>query len=85
MTNDRKKDTQEKIALGGLVVKAGLHKADRAFILGVLLEAANVRVRSPEHHRLMAKGAVAFRNDRLRAIEGASQNSATDTVSANSD
>jgi hypothetical protein len=64
MTEDRKKDTREKITLGGLVVKAGLRQADRAFLLGVLLDAARIRTGSPEHHRLKAKGAMAFRSDR---------------------
>ncbi|MEO4002140.1 conjugal transfer protein TraD [Mesorhizobium sp. CAU 1732] len=64
MTNDRKKDAREKITLGGLVVKAGLRQADRAFLLGVLLEAASIRTDSNEHHRLKAKGAMAFRSDR---------------------
>lgn len=64
MTDDRKKDAREKITLGGLVVKAGLRQADRAFLLGVLLEAASIRTGSNEHHRLKAKGAMAFRNDR---------------------
>lgn len=69
MTEDRKKDAREKIALGGLVVKAGLRQADRAFLLGVLLEAATVRVGSPEHHRLKAKGGMAFQRDRLDAVK----------------
>ena len=64
MTDDRKKDAREKITLGGLVVKAGLRQADRAFLLGVLLEAASIRIGSNEHHRLKAKGAIAFRSDR---------------------
>lgn len=64
MTDDRKKDAREKITLGGLVVKAGLREADRAFLLGVLLEAASIRTESNEHHRLKAKGAMAFRSDR---------------------
>ena len=37
---ERRRDTREKIELGGLVVKAGLRGADRAVILGVLIEAA---------------------------------------------
>jgi hypothetical protein len=37
---ERRRDTREKIERGGLVVKAGLRQADRAFILGVLIEAA---------------------------------------------
>lgn len=69
MTDDRKKDTREKIALGGLVVKAGLRVADRAFLLGVLLEAATIRAGSPEHHRLKARGGMAFQADRLKDPE----------------
>lgn len=71
MTEDRKKDAREKITLGGLVVKAGLRLADRAFLLGVLLEAATVRVGSAEHHRLKAKGGMAFHRDRKRTAEAA--------------
>lgn len=71
MTDDRKKDTREKITLGGLVVKAGLRHADRAFLLGVLLEAATIRVGSPEHHRLKAKGGVAFQSERIRGADAA--------------
>lgn len=69
MTDDRKKDAREKITLGGLVVKAGLREADRAFLLGALLEAASIRIGSNEHHRLKAKGAMAFRSDRARTDE----------------
>ena len=71
MTEDRKKDAREKISLGGLVVKAGLRQADRAFQLGVLLEAASVRVGSTEHHRLKAKGGMAFQRDRMKSAEAA--------------
>ena len=69
MTEDSKKDAREKITLGGLVVKAGLRQVDRAFLLGVLLEAATVRVGSPEHHRLKAKGGTAFQRDRMKSAE----------------
>ncbi len=69
MTEDRKKDAREKITLGGLVVKAGLRQADRAFLLGVLLEAATVRVGSAEHHRLKAKGGMAFQRERMKSAE----------------
>jgi len=34
----RKKDTREKIALGGLIVKAGLRYEKRALLLGALIE-----------------------------------------------
>jgi len=37
---DRTKDMNEKIQLGGLVVKAGLRHADRAFLLGILVAAS---------------------------------------------
>ncbi|MFU0505374.1 conjugal transfer protein TraD [Pseudaminobacter sp. NGMCC 1.201702] len=77
MTEDRKKDAREKITLGGLVVKAGLRQADRAFLLGVLLEAATVRVGSAEHHRLKAKGGMAFQRDRVKSVEAAEAGSPT--------
>lgn len=69
MTEDRKKDAREKITLGGLIVKAGLRQADRAFLLGVLLEAATVRVGSAQHRRLKAKGGMAFQRDRMKSTE----------------
>lgn len=53
---DRKIDTRCKIELGGLVVKAGLRNADRAFLLGVLLDAAEHKVDSPEYARLLRRG-----------------------------
>lgn len=81
MTDERKKDTREKITLGGLIVKAGLREADRAFLFGVLLEAATVRVGSPEHHRLKAKGGMAFQSERLKEAGARSTSSA---VTANS-
>ena len=71
MTDDRKRDAREKITLGGLVVKAGLRQADRAFLLGVLIEAATIRVGSPEHQRLKAKGGMAFQADRLKDMGAA--------------
>ena len=71
MTEGRKKDAREKITLGGLVVKAGLRKADRAFLLGALLEAATVRVGSAEHHRLKAMGSMAFQQDRIKSDQAA--------------
>ena len=38
MQDARKIDTREKIQLGGLVVKAGLRDAEKALILGALVE-----------------------------------------------
>ena len=41
-TLERKEDTRKKIALGGLVKKAGLAEEPSAVILGLLLEAAEL-------------------------------------------
>ncbi|KSV71153.1 conjugal transfer protein TraD [Sinorhizobium sp. GL2] len=60
----RKKDTREKIELGGLIVKAGLRYEKRALLLGALIE---LRQRlagdTDERSRLTALGAEAFGND----------------------
>lgn len=64
-TNDaRKQDTRQKIALGGLIVKAGLRYEKRAVLYGALLELAQ-RLKSDqeERARLMAIGSEAFGND----------------------
>ena len=62
-TEARKKDAREKIQLGGLVVKAGLRSADRAVILGALIDAA-ARLDDPtERARLAAIGKAMFEND----------------------
>jgi hypothetical protein len=62
--NARRKDTREKIELGGLIVKAGLRYEKRALLLGALIETAR-RIRSDEDERsrLTAIGAEAFGND----------------------
>jgi len=52
----RKRDTRQKIQLGGLVVKAGLRDSDKAFILGALLEAARLDSGTPEYERLKKIG-----------------------------
>src|SRR4051794_26150728 len=57
---ERRRDTREKIELGGLVVKAGLREADRAFILGVLIEAAQHDRHSAAVKRWRAIGQDAF-------------------------
>ncbi|ANP91011.1 type IV conjugative transfer system coupling protein TraD (plasmid) [Rhizobium ruizarguesonis] len=65
MTSDaRKKDTREKIELGGLIVKAGLRYEKRALLLGALVDAVR-RVKSDdtERSRLTAIGVEAFGND----------------------
>jgi hypothetical protein len=61
MTADRKKEAREKFLLGGIVVRAGLSKADRAFLLGGLLELARVASDSPEFSRLRDVGEEAFK------------------------
>jgi len=67
MTADRKHEAREKFLLGGIVMKAGLSKADRAFLLGGLLELARVAAGSPEHRRLREIGEEAFR---ARSLKG---------------
>ncbi|QEE43336.1 type IV conjugative transfer system coupling protein TraD (plasmid) [Rhizobium sp. WL3] len=64
-TNDaRKQDTREKIALGGLIVKAGLRYEKRAVLLGALIELAQrLKVDEEERERLRTRGAEAFAHD----------------------
>ena len=60
----RRKDTREKIQLGGLIVKAGLRYEKRALLLGLLIDGASrIRVDEAERERLTAIGAEAFSND----------------------
>ena len=68
--DERKRDTRDKIMLGGLVVKAGLRFADRAFILGALIEAAKHAEGSLEFGRLCAIGNRAFRKDTASSSAG---------------
>ena len=64
-TNDaRRRDTREKIALGGLIVKAGLRLEKRAVLLGGLIELADrLQADEDERARLKAIGARAFGHD----------------------
>ncbi|NKN39078.1 type IV conjugative transfer system coupling protein TraD [Agrobacterium sp. a22-2] len=63
-TESRKKDTREKIELGGLIVKAGLRYEKRALLLGLLIEAGKrIKGDEAERLRLTALGAEAFGND----------------------
>lgn len=63
-TKDRKKDTREKIQLGGLIAKAGLRYEKRALLLGLLLDAGDrIKNDEAERARLLAIGARAFGND----------------------
>ena len=60
----RKKDTREKIELGGLIVKAGLRYEKRALLLGLLIDAGRrLKGNEAEKSRLTAIGAEAFGND----------------------
>lgn len=65
ITSDaRKKDTREKIELGGLIVKAGLRYEKRALLLGLLLEGVmRLKANEAERSRLTAIGAEAFGRD----------------------
>lgn len=60
-TEARKKDTREKIELGGLIVKAGLRYEKRALLLGGLIELSRrIRNDETERSRLIAFGVEAF-------------------------
>lgn len=60
-TDVRKKDTREKIELGGLIAKAGLRYEKRALLLGLLIDAKErLHGNESERERLMAIGAKAF-------------------------
>lgn len=60
----RKKDTREKIELGGLIVKAGLRFEKRALLLGALIELQQRLAKDQnERDRLIAIGSEAFRYD----------------------
>lgn len=61
MTADRKREARDKFLLGGIVVRAGLSKVDRAFLLGGLLELAMIAPGSLEHRRLRGIGEEAFK------------------------
>lgn len=60
MAANRQKDAHEKILLGGLVVKAGLRDENRAFILGVLLTAAEQKDNEKLREAMIEKGRRAF-------------------------
>lgn len=63
-SNARKKDTREKIELGGLIVKAGLRYEKRALLLGMLIDASNrMKADENERQRFMTIGAEVFGDD----------------------
>ncbi|TCR97902.1 type IV conjugative transfer system coupling protein TraD [Rhizobium sp. BK418] len=60
----RKKDTREKIELGGLIVKAGLRYEKRTLLLGALVELKQrLGDDAGERLRLTLIGAKAFGDD----------------------
>ena len=60
----RKKDTREKIQLGGLIAKAGLRYEKRALLLGLLIDGVRrITADEEERERLTAIGAEAFSSD----------------------
>ena len=61
MTADRKDEAREKFLLGGIVVRSGLSKADRAFLLGGFLELARIAPGSSEYRRMRDIGEEAFK------------------------
>ncbi|WP_322997446.1 conjugal transfer protein TraD [Castellaniella sp.] len=58
--DQRRQDTKHKIALGGLVVKAGLREADKAFILGALMSAQALSEDDPRWRELRQIGGAKF-------------------------
>ncbi|QGG93562.1 conjugal transfer protein TraD (plasmid) [Agrobacterium sp. MA01] len=60
----RKRDTRDKIELGGLIVKAGLRYEKRALLLGLLIDGASrIGASVDEKARLLAIGVKAFGHD----------------------
>ena len=60
----RRKDTREKIQLGGLIVKAGLRYEKRGLLLGLLIDGVSrITADEAERERLTAIGSEAFSND----------------------
>lgn len=70
MTADRKREARDQFLLGGIVARAGLSEADRAFLLGGLLQLARVAPGSAEHRRLRDIGAAAFKAPPPAAVSG---------------
>ncbi|WP_230980443.1 conjugal transfer protein TraD [Oryzicola mucosus] len=63
-TEARKKDTHEKIQLGGLIAKAGLRYEKRALLLGLLIDGASrIKADDAERRRLLEIGEKAFASD----------------------
>ena len=63
ISESRKRDAREKIELGGLIVKAGLRDADRAVLLGAMIELSKHSNNQTEWSRQRAIGRAAFIRD----------------------
>lgn len=60
-SDERKRDTRDKIELGGLIIKAGLRYEKRALLLGALIDLRHrLRADDSERQRLLKIGADAF-------------------------
>jgi len=68
MTAERRREAREKFMLVAIVARARLPKADRAFLLGGLLELATIVPGSAEHRRLRDIGGEAFKAPLLASI-----------------
>jgi hypothetical protein len=69
MSEARKRVGRQKFLLGGLVLRAGLAEADRAFLLGALIEASRFVAGSDQHERLKAIGLEAFRQRPMEDLQ----------------
>jgi hypothetical protein len=61
---ERKRDTRDKIQLGGLIAKAGLRDCNKAVLLGALIELAAIQPESDEWLRLKKIGDGALKQDK---------------------
>jgi hypothetical protein len=85
-SEERKRDTREKIQLGGLIVKAGLRSADRAVILGALVDLSRRVDNQKEWARLRVIGKAAFDDmEEARAHDRAGNAYDRDTVGPDRD
>ncbi|WP_018237769.1 conjugal transfer protein TraD [Ensifer sp. BR816] len=76
MTAERKREAREKFLLGGIVVRAGLTNADRAFLLGGFLELAKIAPGSLEYRRMRDIGEAAFKAPSPDAAEARTRETA---------
>jgi hypothetical protein len=77
-TDERRRDTREKIQLGGLIAKAGLRNEDKAVLLGLLVEAAEALKDNEARERYRLRGKAIFDNDQQTARTGERTGAADD-------